>query len=176
MIWIRYCGSSAARSSQSRIAGHPVRLSNINITEFCRLSIEKLTLRPAKGPHNNKLTESMGSRNLYIKCTERPEKTNIISMRSAAIIEERQHDQTFHAMQASLHSCKVYNIRFKKLLEKVTLFFLPRCTFQADKSVYLTRRRHSSFICNSRGLVPESRARKSVSRRLNLLASSIMGK
>ena len=24
MIWIRYCGSSAARSSQSRIAGHPV--------------------------------------------------------------------------------------------------------------------------------------------------------
>jgi hypothetical protein len=42
MIWIRYCGLSAARSSQSRTAGHPVQLLLINITEICELSIQKL--------------------------------------------------------------------------------------------------------------------------------------
>ena len=41
---------------------------------------------------------------------------------------------------------------------------------------YRTLRFHSSFICNSLGLAPESSARKSVSRRLNLVVSSIIGK
>lgn len=41
---------------------------------------------------------------------------------------------------------------------------------------YRTLRFHSSFIWSSLGLTPEGSARKSVSRRLNLMVSSIMGK
>jgi len=45
-----------------------------------------------------------------------------------------------------------------------------------DAEIYLTLRFHSSFICSSLGLTPESSARKSVSKRLNRIVSSIMGK
>ena len=45
-----------------------------------------------------------------------------------------------------------------------------------DSKIYLTLRFHSSFICSSLGLTPESSARKSVSKRLNRIVSSIMGK
>jgi hypothetical protein len=34
MTWIRLFGSSAARSSQSRIVGHPVQLLVVNILEM----------------------------------------------------------------------------------------------------------------------------------------------
>ncbi len=41
--------------------------------------------------------------------------------------------------------------------------------------IYRTRRFHSSLSCSWAGLSPDGRARKSLSRRLYLLASSSMG-
>jgi hypothetical protein len=52
-------------------------------------------------------------------------------------------------------------------------YIQPGATCQV---IQRTLRFHSSFSCNCRGLSPELKARKSAIRRLNLLASSNIGK